>query len=158
MKKITTTLLLITLPFFMLAQEKQEIHRFMDAWHQAAADANASLFFGSMDEDAVYVGTDASEVWSKEAFVQFAKPYFDKGKAWSFKSIKRNIYFSKDNKTAWFNETLDTWMGICRGSGVLKKKGNGWKIKHFVLSVTVPNEQIEKFIDLVQKDKVQDDH
>jgi hypothetical protein len=33
-------------------------------------------------------------------------------------------------------------MGICRGSGVLKKSGDIWKIEHYVLSVTVPNDNI----------------
>jgi hypothetical protein len=42
-------------------------------------------------------------------------------------------------KMAWFDE-LSTQMKICRGSGVLVKIGNDWKIKHYVLSMTVPNE------------------
>ena len=152
MKRTILATLFMALPLLTFAQDEQEVHRFMDAWHQAAANANATVFFGSMDEEAVYVGTDASEVWPKEAFVKFAKPYFDKGKAWSFQSIKRNVYFSEDNKTAWFDETLDTWMGVCRGSGILKKQGRDWKVKHFVLSVTVPNEKIGSFIKLVQED------
>jgi hypothetical protein len=43
---------------------------------------------------------------------------------------------------AWFDE-LSTQMKICRGSGVLVKIGNDWKIKHYVLSMTVPNENVE---------------
>ncbi|MBS9766494.1 MAG: nuclear transport factor 2 family protein [Flavobacteriaceae bacterium] len=47
---------------------------------------------------------------------------------------------------AWFDELLDTWMGICRGSGVLEKTAKGWKIRHYVLSVTVPNEDTQKVV------------
>jgi len=35
-------------------------------------------------------------------------------------------------------------MGICRGSGVLKKVDNTWKIEHYVLSLTIPNENIQE--------------
>jgi hypothetical protein len=72
-------------------------------------------------------------------FQAFAKPFFDRGKAWSFKAIERHIYVDKSGKMAWFDE-LSTQMKICRGSGVLVKIGNDWKIKHYVLSMTVPNE------------------
>ena len=76
----------------------------------------------------------------------FAKPYFDKGRAWSFTALERNIYFSKDGKTAWFDELLNTQMKICRGSGTLEKSNNEWKIKHYVLSMTIPNENVDEVI------------
>jgi hypothetical protein len=76
-------------------------------------------------------------------FQAFAKPFFDRGKAWSFKAIERHIYVDKSGKMAWFDELLSTQMKICRGSGVLVKIGNDWKIKHYVLSMTVPNENVE---------------
>ncbi len=47
---------------------------------------------------------------------------------------------------AWFDELLDTWMGVCRGSGVLVKNGDSWKIKQYVLSLTVPNSNIDEVI------------
>ncbi len=48
----------------------------------------------------------------------------------------------------WFDELLDTWMGTCRGSGVLEKNNKEWKIKQYVLSVTIPNDSIQKVIKL----------
>lgn len=78
-----------------------------------------------MADDAIYIGADKTELWSKEQFQAFAKPYFDAGKAWSFKVVSRNIYFSKTGDVAWFDELLNTWMGVCRGSGVLEKKQFG---------------------------------
>lgn len=128
-------------------KEISNIHLFLNEWHQAAGQANFKAYFDAMSEDAVYIGTDASENWNKKEFMQFAAPYFEKGKAWNFKSLQRNIYFSSDQKTVWFDELLDTQMKICRGSGILILEQNGkWKIKHYVLSMTIPNENTTEVV------------
>ncbi|OCB74346.1 nuclear transport factor 2 family protein [Flavobacterium crassostreae] len=126
--------------------ESEKIHQMLDAWHKAAAQADYQAYFGSLTEDAIFIGTDATENWSKPAFQAYAKPYFDQGKAWDFKAIIRNIYFDKTGKIAWFDELLDTQMKICRGSGVLLKTGKTWKIKHYVLSMTVPNDNTSEVV------------
>jgi len=41
---------------------------------------------------------------------------------------------------------LDTQMKICRGSGVLVNTDQGWKIKQYVLSMTVPNDDVEAVV------------
>jgi len=125
---------------------KVSIEKTLDDWHQAAAEAQFKSYFDLMDSDAIFVGTDPKEVWNKSDFMAFSKPYFDKGKAWKFTKINRNIHLSKDKKIAWFDELLNTWMGTCRGSGVLVSKNNKWLIKHYVLSVTVPNNKIKSVI------------
>ena len=126
---------------------ESEINLVIDNWHQAAAEANFNLYFNAMTEDAIFIGTDATENWNKPAFIQFAKPYFDKGKAWSFTKLERNIYFSSDREMAWFDELLNTQMKICRGSGVLVVDKNGnWKIKHYVLSMTIPNDHTNEVV------------
>jgi hypothetical protein len=127
-------------------KEQEQITIVLDNWHKAAADANTKLYFGALTDDAVFIGTDATENWNKKEFEAFAKPYFDKGKAWDFKPLERHIYLSKDQKTAWFDELLDTWMKVCRGSGVMVKVGNEWKIQHYVLSMTVPNDNTNEVI------------
>jgi hypothetical protein len=106
-----------------------------------------------MTPKGVFIGTDATENWQNEAFRTFSKPYFDKGKAWDFKLLQRNIYINEAGNTAWFDELLDTQMKICRGSGVLIKVGNDWKIAHYVLSMTVPNETTSEVIKI--KDKIE---
>lgn len=153
--KIVCLFLLVTTaaPFADAQESHQEIHRFIDAWHKAASEADASRFFGSMDEQAVYIGTDASERWTKKAFIQFAKPYFDKGKAWDFIPYDRELHVTSDSKIVWFSELLTTWMGVCRGSGVLTMTQEGWKIQQYHLSVTVPNDVIRDFITLVDSYK-----
>lgn len=153
-RKITILLLLFLPISFLCAQNKETeiLNKLLDQWHLAATNANGSAFFEFMDSDCIYIGTDASERWSKKEFVKFAKPYFDKGKAWDFIPIERKFYFSGNKKITWFNETLNTWMGICRSSGVVEKSAGKWKLKHYHLSVTVPNEKIKEFIKLVEKE------
>lgn len=126
---------------------KSEINLILDNWHKAAAEANFATYFGAIAEDGIFIGTDATENWNKEEFIKFAKPYFDRGKAWNFTALERNIYFSADGKTVWFDELLNTQMKICRGSGVLVMDENGnWKIKHYVLSMTVPNDNVDEVV------------
>ena len=60
--------------------------------------------------------------------------------------MKRHIYFSEDKKMAWFDELLNTQMKICRGSGVLVKKDGKWLIKQYVLSMTIPNENVDEVV------------
>ncbi|NHM07813.1 nuclear transport factor 2 family protein [Flavobacterium sp. CYK-4] len=127
-------------------EDKAQIDAVLNQWHQAAAQGNAQNYFGAMSDDAIFIGTDASENWNKKAFEAFAKPYFNKGKAWDFKPIERHVYFSADHQTAWFDELLDTWMKVCRGSGVLVKLGKEWKIQHYVLSMTIPNDNTNAVI------------
>lgn len=123
------------------SKDNLAVTNLLNNWHQAAANANFDLYFSYMTNDGVFIGTDATENWQNDAFKTFSKPFFDKGKAWNFTAIQRNIYFSVDKKTAWFDELLDTQMKICRGSGVVIKQKGQWKIAHYVLSITIPNDQ-----------------
>ncbi len=132
---------------------KQKINKTLDSWHDAAGNAKFDAYFDLMTETGVFIGTDATENWQKEAFRTFSKPYFDKGKAWNFKSLQRTIYLSKDQKTAWFDELLDTQMKICRGSGVLIKESGKWKIAHYVLSMTIPNDKTTEVVKI--KDQIE---
>ena len=124
--------------------EEEAIGIMLDQWHKSAAEANFEAYFEAMTDKSVFIGTDASENWPLTAFKNFSKPYFDKGKAWSFVPVERTVYVYKNGEIAWFDELLDTWMGICRGSGVLQKVDNTWKIQHYVLSLTIPNENIQE--------------
>lgn len=128
---------------------QSEINKTLNNWHQAAANADFNKYFSYMSKDAVFIGTDASENWKFADFKTFCKPYFDNKKAWNFTPIQRNIFIDKN--TAWFNELLKTHMGICRGSGILKKQDNTWKIKQYVLSITIPNNNVNSVVKLNRK-------
>ena len=131
--------------------DKKKINTTIDSWHKAAANAEFDNYFSYMTSNGVFIGTDATENWQLDAFKAFSKPYFDKGKAWDFKCLQRNIYFDKSQNTAWFDELLDSQMKICRGSGVLIKEGKNWKIAHYVLSMTVPNDNTDDVVKIKEK-------
>jgi hypothetical protein len=164
MKKLTTayTLILFVLGFSLFSaqsktpfeKEKTEISTMLDAFNVAAAKADYTGYFNFFADESTFIGTDATEIWNKKEFMVWAKPHFDKKKTWNFKALKRNIYFSKDGKLAWFDELLDTQMKICRGSGVVEKINGNWKVKQYVLSVTVPNEVVDKVV--VEKAHIED--
>lgn len=126
--------------------QKKNISKVLDDLNTFAATADYKNYFDLYAEESTFIGTDATEVWNKKEFMAWAKPFFDKGKAWNFRSLKRSITFSKDGTYAWFDEILDTQMKICRGSGVLEKIGGKWKIRQYVLSTTVPNEVIDEVV------------
>ena len=132
-------------------QTKIELNNIMDQWHKYAADVNLDAYINTMDSNGIYIGTDASEIWTTPEFKNFCKPYFDKGKAWDFKAISRNFYISDNGNLAWFDELLETHMGTCRGSGILQNSNNIWKIKHYVLSLCIPNEKMKEVKEAIRK-------
>ncbi len=117
----------------------------LDDWHDAAARADETRYFDHFTADAVFLGTDATERWSVEAFRKYAHPHFAKGKAWSFRAARRTIAFSARGDLAWFDEDLETPnLGPARGSGVLRRGDDGrWRIAHYNLTITVPNEKMD---------------
>ena len=125
------------------ANEQKKIISILDSFNTAAANADYQTYFNFYADDAIFTGTDATERWNKKDFMVWAKPYFDKKTTWHFTALERHIYFDKTGNLAWFDELLNTQMKICRGSGVLIKQGNEWKIAQYILSATVPNELID---------------
>jgi len=126
------------------SDDKETIGKTLDDWHKAAAEVKFDTYFSLMTDDAIFIGTDPTENWNKDAFKAYSKPHFDKGKAWNFTALKRNIFLSNDKQTAWFDELLDTKMKICRGSGILKKENGQWRIAHYVLSIAIPNDNVDE--------------
>lgn len=128
--------------------QKKNVSKVLDDLNLYAATADFKNYFNLYAEESTFIGTDANEIWNKNAFMDYSKPHFDKGKAWNFTSLKRNITFSADGKYAWFDELLETQMKLCRGSGVLEKIGTQWKIRQYVLSMTIPNEVSKDIINV----------
>lgn len=120
----------------------------LDSFHLAAANADFEEYFSFFAEDAVFIGTDATERWDKNDFMNWAKPFFERKKAWRFLSVKRHIHFSCNEGMAWFDELLHTQMKICRGSGIVEKVNKRWLIKQYVLSMTIPNSKTDTVVQL----------
>jgi hypothetical protein len=89
----------------------------------------------------VFLGTDPAERWTKSAFQTWAHPIFQRGRAWRFQATRRVVTLSKDGRTAWFDEDLDTPnLGPARGTGVLTRERDRWLIQQYSLSVPIPND------------------
>ncbi len=134
---------------------KQQVNDFVESWHSDAAHSRPA-YFDKIARDGVYIGTDKGEYWRRDAFKTWAAPHFKRKSAWNFKTIRRNIYFSDDRAIIWFDELLDTQMGVCQASGVMRRKGDSFEIVHYQLSMAVPNEvggQVTRLIrDFEEKD------
>jgi len=152
MKTLKLCILLMSVSLTLLnGQDTDQIDQLLTDWHNAAAGADQQKFFSFIDENGVYIGTDSTEIWTKQEFYDWSTPHFEKGKAWTFKATKRNIYFSDNNTVAWFNELIDYGSGTLRGSGVLQIRSGDWKIMQYVLSVPVPNEKFKEVMAIINK-------
>ncbi len=129
-----------------------QISAVLDDWHAAAAAADEGRYFGHFEAGAVFLGTDGTERWTVDEFRRYAHPYFAKGKAWSFRPVQRHVAFSPDGNVAWFDEDLQTPnLGPSRGSGVLVKKPEGWKIAQYNLSVPIPNALMKEIKERIER-------
>lgn len=116
------------------------VTRALNDFHAAAGRSDFEGYFHFFTEDAVFIGTDATERWNKASFQAYAKAPFAAGRGWNYVAVDRHLYLSINNDLAWFDELLDApYAKIARGSGVLVKTTAGWKIQQYVLSMTIPN-------------------
>jgi ketosteroid isomerase-like protein len=127
------------------------IYTMLDDWHDAAADADESRYFGAMSPDFVFLGTDATERWDVDAFRAFSHPYFAKGTAWTFVPRERHVILSPRGDVAWFDEKLDSASyGECRGSGVVRRIRGTWKIAHYNLTIPIPNDLAKSVVEMIR--------
>ncbi len=133
--------------------DEHKIHEFIDNWHKAAAVADEDTFFGSIAEDGIYIGTDATERWSREEMFTDLGQHFQKESAWDFTAIERHVTMSPSGDLAWFDELLDTWMGTCRSSGVVQRIDGSWQIAHYHLSIAVPNDKVDDYLESIGKER-----
>lgn len=147
---IILTFISCLLTTILIAQsEKELIDDLLTNWHNAAADVNQEAYFDYIADDGIYIGTDSTEIWTKQEFYDWSLPHFEKNKTWTFKANSRNVYLSDDGQFAWFDELVNYGKGTLRGSGVLAKQNDVWKIKHYVLSLPVPNEKFKAVIEVL---------
>lgn len=138
---IMMTLMCCLVSFISIAAtDEQKIAKVLNGFHQAAAEAKSDAYFNLLADDAIFLGTDASERWTKDEFKTFVVPYFSKGTGWLYTPTERNISLVKAGAVAFFDELLlSESYGVCRGSGVLIKTDLGWKISQYNLSIPMPN-------------------
>ena len=130
--------------------ERSKVNTLMDNWHHAAAVADEEIFFGSMTAEGIYLGTDKTEKWKRDEMKAWSSKYFERDTAWAFTPYDREIYFSEEGTTAWFDELLETWMGPCRGSGICRYEKGTWKLAHYNLAMLIDNDDVNSVIELIQ--------
>jgi ketosteroid isomerase-like protein len=124
-----------------VAEALVEIEAVLEAWHLAAAEGDGPAYFGAFTEGAVFLGTDKTERWTVEEFQAELGHHFDGENAWTYVSTERHVSVGKLGMTAWFDERLQSdKYGEVRGSGVLQRTADGWRIAQYVMSFPVPNE------------------
>lgn len=122
------------------ANPVEEVSTVLDHFHRAAAEARFDDYFGLFAPDGVFIGTDASERWTVAEFQAYAKPHFDRGLGWTYIKTARQVNVSADGQHASFDELLDNAsLGVCRGTGVLRRVAGNWKIEQYHLTIPVPN-------------------
>jgi ketosteroid isomerase-like protein len=130
---------------------EQQVAMVLDELHAAASASEFESYFDLYTTDAVFMGTDGSERWDIDEFKAYAKPRFEAGKGWTYVSTDRSIYVADDSRIAWFDETLENEnLGSCRGSGVLVKVGERWKIAQYNLSVPIPNALVRGVVESIR--------
>lgn len=120
---------------------RDEVSATLDALHEAASEANFDRYFSLYAGEAVFLGTDATERWTREEFMDYTRARFDTGTGWTYHMLERHIAIAPGGGTAWFDERLENAnLGETRGSGVLVMEDGAWKIAQYNLTIPIPNE------------------
>lgn len=133
--------------------EEAAINHTLDSMHAAASKADLKLYLVLFTETGVFMGTDDWERWSRpDDFDAYVTERFKDGIGWSYHAIERHVNVSLDGKTAWIDEITESekW-GKFRGTGVLIKEDEGWRIAHYAMSFLVPNEVWEQVSEISKK-------
>lgn len=134
-----------------LATANNDADKVLDLFHKAAAEANYDQYMNLLAEDAIYLGTDSSERWTKSEFSAFVKPYFSQGRGWLYQPIERHITTTQTSTMVFFDEILENKSyGRCRGSGVLIHTEQGWKVLQYNLSIPIPNAIARQVVEVIQ--------
>ena len=125
------------------ADDSRAVAAVLDDWHAAAAASDEARYFGHFTSDGVFLGTDATERWDVAAFRAYAHAPFAEGRGWVMRATRRTIVVEGD--LAWFDEDLETVnLGPARGTGVLRRQDGAWRIAHYNLTITVPNDRFDE--------------
>jgi len=115
--------------------------------HRLASEGDFDAYFALFTPDAVFMGTDATERWSLDEF----RGYASGSRGWTYHMTERNVFVDPDASTAWFDERLENARyGETRGTGVLVKTDEGWKIAQYNLTIPIPNDLAVEFADRIR--------
>ncbi|MEE9208613.1 MAG: nuclear transport factor 2 family protein [Gemmatimonadota bacterium] len=138
-------------PAQVASEEANRISHVLDVLHDAASKADFERYFDVYAGNAIFLGTDATERWTRSEFMEYAKPHFDRRVGWTYVLIERHVYVSEDGATAWFDERLyNSSLGETRGSGVLIRQDGEWKVAQYNLTIPIPNVLAAKVVEQIR--------
>ncbi len=129
---------------------REEANQVVESWHKAAAEGDRDGYLGSMTPEARFLGTDSAERWDMTQFTSYVEEHFVPGSGWTFEPKERVLLISASGTTAWFDERLfsDSY-GELRGTGALERVEDVWKVAHYSMTFTVPNDVAGDVVDAV---------
>ncbi len=125
----------------------------LDSLHRDASRADEDAYFSLFAPDGVFIGTDATERWTVDAFRAYAHPIFQQGRGWTYvvRPGTRHIAFDPGGTVAWFDELLDNESyGETRGTGVLRRVDGAWRIAQYHLTIPVPNALADSVVGMIR--------
>jgi ketosteroid isomerase-like protein len=113
-------------------------------FHRASAEADLDGYFELIAPDAVLFGTAADERHTREGLRAMLAPYFATGRGLETELLVLNLTESEDGRFAWFDARLYR-PSLCelRGSGLLRRETDRWRIVQYNWGFPVPNDLIE---------------
>lgn len=157
MSALLPLLMILTppLPGSASSEAGSSVGALLDRFHAAASGADEAAYFACFTSDGVFLGTDATERWSVEAFRAYARERFSQGRGWTYVPEERHVALSPDGTVAWFDERLgNATYGPCRGTGVAVRSSassDEWRIAHYSLTLLVPNEKAADVVAVIGK-------
>ncbi len=129
------------------------IEAVLDDFHNAAANGDKDRYLKHLTDDAVFMGTDEMERWPKDPnFTDYVNARFQNGRGWEYRSVERHVSIGDDFDVAWFDEVVfSETNGRFRGTGVLVRESNAWKIAHYAMSFLIFNENWEEVIAITRR-------
>ena len=126
-----------------IAKEKSAVNVMLNSLHEAASTGDWDVYFDLYTDSSIFLGTDATERWTKSDFQGYAA----RSNGWTYDMSERHIFLSDNLQTAWFDELLENEnLGLTRGTGVLVKEGGKWKFSQYNLTIPVPNQLAGEFV------------
>jgi len=135
---------------------RQAVEVVLDDFHLAASQADGERYFGHMTEDMVFLGTDATERWTKQRFQLYVQEHFSRGQGWTYRPLDRHVFLGPGPDTAWFDERLmNEKYGECRGTGALRRIDGVWYVAQYNLTLPVPNDVAPEVLRLIREHAVE---
>ena len=115
--------------------------RFLRDVHVAKGEGDGSRYYRMFAPEAVALGTARSERFSLAGLQAILAPYYAQGRRPISIPIEQRVYLSPDQNLAWFEELIERQqLGLMRGTGVMRRAGDTWKLVHYNLMFVVPRE------------------